>query len=287
MSAIESPDLRIVPLEALMEHEYNDGQRTAPLVRRIEAEGMLKNPPIVTPLDTASLAATSLSGARYVVLDGANRSSALNALGYPHILVQVVPYRLPQTTLSTWHHAVTHIDVERFVSGLYAIEGLEIHPRDLLSARAELARRELLAYILFSNGEVLAARAQQRGLHVHTRLLNALVDTYKLHGRLHRTISENFDETRAIHPDLTALVIFPNYEPAEVLALARDGELLPPGLTRHLIQGRVLRTNYPLSELRAPDSLADKNARLKEWMQQKFARREIRFYGEATYLFDE
>ncbi len=42
------------------------------------------------------------------------------------------------------------------------------------------------------------------------------------------------------------------------MALAREGELLLTGLTRHLIQGRALRTNFPLSEL--SDTLEAKNA---------------------------
>jgi hypothetical protein len=72
-----------------------------------------------------------------------------------------------------------------------------------------------------------------------------------------------------------------------VLALARDGELLPTGLTRHLIQGRVLRVNYPLSELKSAEPLEVKNAHLKAWLQRKMSSKEVRFYGEMTYLFDE
>lgn len=279
MAHNDLPVLRIVPISAVMEHEYNDAQRTTPLVARIEADGVLKNPPIVTPLEA--------SGERYVVLDGANRFTALNQLGYPHILVQVVDYRPPETTLSTWHHAVAGMDPAALRQAMFAIEGLQLNPTDLLSARAELARRELIAYVLMVDGEVLAARAIHRGLHAHNRMLNALVGAYKLHGKLHRTIADSIAETRAIFQDLTALVVFPNYEPAEVLALARDDELLPPGLTRHLIQGRVLRTNFPLSELRGDEPLAAKNARLEEWVKRKFQHKEIRFYGESTFLFDE
>lgn len=47
---IQPPDLRILPLKFLVEHEYNDVQRTAPLAHRLEAEGVLKNPPIVAPI---------------------------------------------------------------------------------------------------------------------------------------------------------------------------------------------------------------------------------------------
>jgi hypothetical protein len=49
----------------------------------------------------------------------------------------------------------------------------------------------------------------------------------------------------------------------------------------------VLRTNYPLSELKSADSLEEKNQRLKEWLKRKLGSKEIRYYGEATYSFDE
>ena len=84
-----TPDLRILPIELLVEHEYNDVQRTAPLAQRLEEEGLLKNPPVVTPLGG--------DDPRYVVLDGANRVTALNLLKYPHILAQVVGYESPQS----------------------------------------------------------------------------------------------------------------------------------------------------------------------------------------------
>jgi hypothetical protein len=273
------PDLRIVPLTSIIEHEYNDVQRTAPLVKRLKAEGVLKSPPIVTPLNAGA--------ERFVVLDGANRSTALQQLGYPHILVQVVKYYPPHVTLTTWHHAITQMDLSRFISDMERLPSSEVHSVDLLDARAGLARRDFVAYVQLSNGAVAALRSPSSRLHDQNRSLNELVDTYKTNGKLNRVIADDLSEVRAIHPDVIALVIFPNYEPAEVLALARDEELLPPGLTRHLIQGRVLRTNYPLSELNSADTLEAKNARLHEWMKHKFLTKEVRFYGEATFLFDE
>lgn len=278
-----APDLRILPLNALVEHEYNDAQRTPPLAKRLEAEGLLKNPPIVAPLDDDA------NSGRFVVLDGANRTTALLYLGYPHVLAQVVPYEPPQVTQTTWHHVVSGLDLESFTQALITIGGLEFRPIDLLHARAGLSRREYLAYVIRADGVVYAARteAPRRNVHEQNRLLNAMVDTYKLRGKLARAAADNLDEARALYPELTALVIFPNYDSSEVLALARDGELLPTGLTRHLIQGRVLRVNYPLAELKSEDSLDAKNARLQEWLQNKMASKEMRLYSEATFLFDE
>ena len=289
----DKPDLRIVPLGRLVEHEFNDAQRTWPLAQRLKAEGLLKNPPIAASLAEEEGEDDPSTGsgrdARLVVLDGANRVTALNSLGYAHILVQVVRYEQPFVTLTTWHHVVTGMDQEQFSADLNALEGLEFQPLDLLHARAGLSRREFLAYIIRADGHVFAARteAPRRNVHEQNRLLNAMVDTYKDRGKLFRATTDNLDEAGHLYPDLTGLVIFPNYDPAEVLALARDGELLPTGLTRHLIQGRALRTNYPLSELSSSDTLEAKNARLQAWLKQKLASKEIRFYGESTYLFDE
>jgi hypothetical protein len=275
----ETPDLRIVPLSLLIEHEYNDAQRTAPLAERLEAEGLLKNPPIVAPLEDGD--------ERFVVLDGANRTTALLSLGYPHILVQVVEYENPPVSLSTWHHVVCGLAVEDYLGTMRTLSGLSLSPMDLLHARAGLARRELLAYTVCADGRVFAAHTEARTLHEQNGLLNDMVDTYKTRGRLFRAATDHVAEARQLYPDLTALVVFPKYEAAEVLSLARDGELLPTGLTRHLIQGRALRTNYPLSELRSDDSLEAKNQRLQAWLQRKLGSKEIRFYGESTYIFDE
>ncbi len=275
----ETPDLRIVDLAGLVEHEFNDAQRTAPLAERLKTEGVLKNPPIVAQLGDEV--------GRFVVLDGANRTTALHLLGYPHVLVQVVRYENPPVTLSTWHHLVCGLPVGDFLGAMRDLEGLELRQTDPLQARAGLARRELLAYLICADGRVYAARTEARTLHAQNALLNGLVDTYKTRGRLFRAATDNLAEAQTLYPDLTGLVIFPNYEAAEVVTLARDGELLPTGLTRHLIHGRALRTNYPLSELMSPDSLDAKNERLKAWLQRKLGTKEIRYYGEATYAFDE
>lgn len=277
----ETPDLQILALDKLIEHEYHDIQRTTPLAKRLQTEGLLKNPPIVTSVGDED--------DRYIVLDGANRTTALNLLKYPHCLCQVVKYEPPTVTLSTWHHLITGIELDAFVDELDSIDGLDFKSIDLLHARAGLARRDLLAYVIRADGKVFSAALTKGNGTIHEKnaVLNAMVDTYKEKGGLFRASTDNLDDARQLYTNLTGLVIFPNYEPAEVMALARDEELLPTGLTRHLIQGRALRINYPLTDLQSGDSLETKNARLSSWLKQKLATKEVRYYAEATYLFDE
>ncbi len=64
------------------------------------------------------------------------------------------------------------------------------------------------------------------------------------------------------------------------------GRAAASGLTRHLIQGRALRLNYPLSELKSRKAWRRRTAGCA-WLVQKLSTKEVRFYGETTFLFDE
>jgi len=82
-------------------------------------------------------------------------------------------------------------------------------------------------------------------------------------------------------------VIFPRFDIDHVMQLAGAGYLLPTGVTRFTVSPRALHINYPLSELQVDKPLEEKNAALQAWMQERLARKGVRYYAEATYLFDE
>jgi hypothetical protein len=272
----ELPDLRIVPIANLLLHEQYDAQRSAPLAARLTAEGTLKNPPIVAPIDDY----------RFVVLDGANRVTALAALGLQHIAVQLVDYEDPDLILDTWYHLVSGFPRDEFSQAIGLLPGVKIEAVELLHARAELARRDALAYFALPGDSVFTIRAEG-DVHQRTQLLNQIVDVYQARGKIYRANTDHLDQLLPFYDDVTALVVFPQYQPAEIIELARVGARLPAGITRHLIPRRALRINVPLSMLREDRSLAEKNAWLKNWLKSKAVNKEVRYYQESTYLFDE
>lgn len=276
-SAADAPVLRIVPTASLIPHELEDPQRAQPLIDRLPLDRTLKNPPLVTPLPSD----------RYVILDGTNRVTALSALGYEHTLVQVVQYEPPYVELDTWNHVVTGLAPEEIQARLTHLTGLETRTSDAFHARAALARRAVLAYVIFADGRVLALAGGGMDLIQRTQLLQAVVDTYLDRGQLHRTNLHGLEPLKALYPDLSAAVIFPHYEPEEILDLAEAGLPVPTGITRHVIHGRALRLNYPLAKLGSGLSLEEKNEELSAWLREQFARRRVRYYAESTYLFDE
>jgi hypothetical protein len=276
------PDLRFVPSDSLVPHEQHDGQRLETLTRRLREQGVLKNPPVVAPFAT-----DHSREPRYVVLDGANRATAVRAAGWPHALVQVVRYFDPKVQLSTWSHALGGLSRHDFERALAEVDCLEIRPTQRMLARALLARREALAWIAFADGAVVTLHGGHTGAD-RNDLLNAVVDRYNQRGRIYRVTTDSIEEARAAQPDIEALVVFPHFEPAEILELAQSGARLPAGITRHVIRGRALRLNIALDRHADPDhALVEKNRWLDEWLRERVAQRQVRFYDEPTVLFDE
>ena len=276
------PDLRFVPTEALFPHEYHDLQRTQPLVERLRESGTLKNPPIVTQVGDGMRVEP-----RFVVLDGANRSTAARAAGWPHMLVQVVRYESPAVELHTWYHALTADAREVIEPGIAALPGLDFQHHDRVHARALLARREALACVVLTDGDVLVVQGG-RTLHERNVMLNSLVHLYQDRLPYTRVTSDSLTHARREHPEVQALVIFPRFDPAEVIDLASAGEYLPAGITRHLIRWRALRVNVPVAMCEdTTRTLDQKNAWLESYTEERLRKREVRFYEEPTVLYDE
>ncbi len=304
------PDLRILPLEDLLPHELTDTRRVNPLIARLKDESVLRNPPIVAPLGKHD--------ARFVVLDGANRTAAFRALNVPHIVAQVVDYDKVQ--LSTWHHVITACPSDNLLQQIAQIDGMRLLETDLMRARAMLARREAIAFVSVDEetiderrqtiNESQSSKCDESSSIVHrlssfsgrssvtilqgptdiaarTELLHQLVDLYEGCAKVQRTTSDNIAEARQAYPDASAIMVFPRYEPAEIIDLVRSGQKVPAGITRHVLPLRALRLNYPMDILRSDDPLSRKQGHLTEWIFERTQSRRVRTYSEPTVLFDE
>lgn len=264
------PDLRIVLTENLHPHEEHDSQRAQPLISRLTNETVVINPPVVAPMG---------DNGQFVVLDGANRYYAFSHLAYPHILVQVAPYESGYVQLDTWRHLICDWDEKSLMEHLHKSESLEI---------LEGQHHDAIAHILFHDEHLIALRVPVQNTHERNAALREVVRIYQQNAVLQRTALVEPEDIWQLHPDALAMVIFPHYEPTDIIAAAHHLAYLPPGISRHIIHGRALRINYPLDNLRDTSvSLEKKNENLQTWIREKLAKRQIRYYAEATYQFDE
>lgn len=278
--ATNLPALEILPTSSLVAHEWHDEQRAKPLVERLRASGVLRNPPIVTPFADGS--------ARYMVLDGANRSTAFRQMGLPHILAQIVPNDDPGLGLHTWNHVLWNWDPKKFFEAVSNIEGTTIQAIDPGIRRPQSRwPRKTLVWVQTPDGNAHIVRSQPGDLAGRSRKLVQVAESYMKQAVIDRTTAQQIGELDGKYDNLTAIVVYPPYTPLEVLELCAAGILLPPGITRFTVSPRALRVNYPLDELTSGRSIEEKNDALQSWVNERVARKGVRYYAEATVLYDE
>jgi hypothetical protein len=275
----EFPTLTFLPVDCLLIHEQHDDQRTLPLIHRMRASGVFRNPPVIAPLQDGS--------GRHMVLDGANRITALRQMGCPHALVQQVQPDDPGLVLHNWNHTVWEYSPVRFLRGLRAIPGLRMLRLSSPDIQPSLQSECGIALVQSSRGRLYTLCAEAADLETRVLLLNAVVDSYKERARFDRTSLRDACQLADVYPSFCGLVIFPSFNIHDLLRLAGKAYLLPAGITRFMISPRALHLNYPLAELAADKPLADKNQALHRWIQDRLAHKGVRYYAESTYLFDE
>jgi hypothetical protein len=271
------PNLQMLPTDLLVPHEDYDPRRIERLSQRLQSEGILKNPPI---------AAAIPGDQHYVVLDGANRVISLAQTGIAHIVVQLVSYTDPGISLDTWYHVVSGMPLGEFEDGLAQVAGMQLVDCTLPEARRSLETGEAMAYIIMQDGVrkvPCPADCQPRDLG----LLNALVGAYKGRADIYRASNDSWELQAPTYPRITALVIFPRYQPQDILQAAQHAYHFPSGITRHVIPNRALNINIPLEILAAGWSLEQKRQWLQDWLMERLAANAIRYYAEPTFSFNE
>lgn len=272
-------NLCIVSLQNVLLHEEIEHRRVDKLTERLRNERVLKNPPMTAQVNDNGTP-------RYIVLDGASRTSALRKLNVRDILVQIVDYHSQQVKLDSWHHLLLDITPAGLRRELDEVSCVSMVEMDEEQAQRELDERKILAYLKFTDGRSAGLRCSD-DLAEQARALNEVVRSYEAKVELYRVSSTNLEQLVADPKRLAAVMVFPRYTPDEIIQLALSGARVPMGITRHIIPGRALRVNLPLDILESAQSLSKKNEWLDAWLQEKMKNRNVRYYQEPVFLFDE
>lgn len=244
-------DLRIVPLERLILHEAYDPGRLARLRERMEAEGVQRNPVIVSP-----------HGKDYLVLDGAHRLQTLRELDCELALVQLAD---PPQVAESWGHL---LDGDR-LSKLDDVEEVAVSDKGSWVARVEPPA-----------GDEVFLRARGDGLAAEVEALWGLQAVYP-EGVVHRVDSEAPAEPGTGE----AVIRYRPFTPRELVEVVRLGKVLPAGITRFRVRERVLGVRFPLEKLRDGDP-EERGAELRALVRRLWDENRIRYYGEPVVLFE-
>ena len=270
--------LRFVPLDHLLLHEEDDPYRVKRLEVVLEREGKLRNPPLVAAHHD-----------RYIVLDGATRTTALRNMGYRDALVQIVDYGSEAVQVRTWHHVVVGLSHNHLLATLADVDGVTLQPVDGDAAGRMLDARQIAAAIMMRNGQWFAALIDDAQADDNRRadLLCRLVAEYRGKAEVHRTIELDIPMLAQEYTDLTAVITFPIFTPDEISQIAIAGSKVPMGITRHVVVGRALGIDVPLGMLNDAQSLETKNAWLAEQIHERLKANKVRLYQEPVFVFDE
>ena len=265
--------LRFVALDQVVPHEATDPRRSSLLAESIQSEQVLRNPPIVAAV-----------GDRYIVLDGATRTDALRTMGVPHVVVQDIGVE-GGLGLETWHHVVRSVEPATLRRVLETIPDIVVVECDPAEAADRVIESGALCSVRFFGGPALILSSS--GGANRFDALGTISETYTANAVVSRTLERDLNKLDAWYPDGVALVEYPEFTVEQVLLAARSGRLLPAGVTRFLIPGRVLRLELPLEILSDPRDLDEKNRWLHDYLSEKQRRGKIRYYREPVYLLDE
>ncbi|MGH2348539.1 MAG: hypothetical protein ACRDFT_03615 [bacterium] len=264
----------MAPVADVLLHEDADLARVERLAVRLREDGVLRNPPV----------AAALPGRGYVVLDGANRTTALAFLGASVLPIQVVEYA--DVRLDVWSHFI--LDGGAVPSRLQAL-GIPLRVADR-GADVVPERTSPTCYIA-TGDDIYEIDVAGRT----AAMLSGVVGTYKGTVRIYRVpgfgpgqgLREQSDRLAHEYGAHGTLIVFPMLTKDDILAIARGDEKLPTGVTRHVIAGRALRVDVPLDVLTSEGPLAVKDAWLADYVRGKLLDNRVRYYPEATFLFDE
>jgi hypothetical protein len=262
----ELPELHMVALEDVVLHEDPDTERVARLLERFAADGVLRNPPVVGKLD----------GHRRVVLDGANRVTALRQLDCRHVLVQEIDLFDPELVLDSWHHVVEHLSPDKLLAHARSVPGVMVKK----SQQAATDGVVTLTQFRFADG-TWEARSASEDLAVRVSQLHEITRAHHSLAYFDRVSYADLAHLQRHYRDFTALLTFPLFTREDLVEITGRDQRLPSGITR------VLRFNLQLQVLQTGLSVEEKEAWLQQTIRQKVADKTIRFYREPTFFFDE
>lgn len=249
-------DLRIVPIERLILHEAHDPARLARLRERMKAEGVQRNPVIVSPHEE-----------NYLVLDGAHRFQSLKGLGCKFILVQITK---PPKMAESWGHI---LDIGR-VSRLSSLE-------EVVASGEVPDDGSWLAHVESPTENRIFLRAFREGLAAEVEALWEIQAIYPA-GVVNRI---DDSDTMVELGSGEVIIRYRTFTPGELVEIVGFGKVLPAGITRFRVRERVLGVRFPLEKLYDGD-VEERGAELKVFVRELWDENRIRYYGEPVVLFE-
>jgi len=269
-------ELELLRIKDIKLHETTEFNRLRNVYDRIAGSKYLMNPVIV---------------GRYnkdlILIDGANRLSTLKEIGCKLAIAQVIDYKNPKIKLKRWHHLVYDIDLDVIISFCnklnlaYSYKGYKESSKIL---------KEKFNYILASditkNKSLLITLPEDFGKMLD--VLNAFTKLYFNIYKFDRSEEEiTIGDLRKYTRKKGTLIEFPCFTKKQIVEIAHNHCRLPAGISRHILENRVLHVRFELAKLMDDKQLEKKQKELEKYLLTKIDKNKVRQYRESVIVFDE
>ncbi|MFC1663436.1 hypothetical protein ACFL04_04755 [Patescibacteria group bacterium] len=267
------PNIKIVDIKSLISHETANQLRTRKIKQQLVRASMQRDPIIV-----------GIKKKTKVILDGANRFSAINELKASHVLVQLIKYESKDLKLLRWNHLVQNVPVKILLSRLKSLSNIKLISTNPAQATKLLKTGKSILTLNFINKQVYSVINNYH--QPIAEQIRMAVDNYNSH-KIVRVANNNFSELKKLYPQATMHVIFPQFTKNNIWLFAQNKHLLPAGVTRFILPSRAKQVNAPLSKLTSIDTLYSKNKWLSSYIQKLINQESVRRYDEPTIYYND
>lgn len=249
--------LKLIPSSQIILHEKDEPNRLEKVMFSIEQEKLLRNPILVIKSNIDD---------KYLVIDGVHRFSSLLRMGFSQIPCQVVEET--QFELHSWSHLIK--------KGSWLNE---LNHEHIEFTKSERIGNRYIAKLMSHNQPdtfVYLKSHNKNDLGLFVNMCNHIVSSYIDRERIIRIDQVN----PKINDEDYIMIVFPKFSLHDISWLCSNGYLLPTGITRFLIRGRILNLQIPLSVLDDHHSNHVWDHLLEKWNDH------LRYYSEPVYLYE-
>ncbi|BCU80733.1 bifunctional transcriptional regulator/O-phospho-L-serine synthase SbnI [Polycladomyces abyssicola] len=244
--------LQLIDTDQICLHEAHEPSRLHRICEAIKREGVLRHPPL----------GIRMRDGRYLIIDGAHRTCALKKLGCLRIPLQVVTKE--EVMLESWEHMVP--------VGTW-LDRLRHHPRLRWEERVDEANP--VAEVVEQDGRSFFLVPVEECNHALSRLhlWHEVVDAYSRNCAVQR-----LPQGGGQLPDEGKVILrYPVCRLEELEQIVLSGNVMPAGVTRFVVSGRLLNLRIPL-HLLTQQVISDEWEKLcRQWSDS------LRLYDEPVY----
>lgn len=269
-------NIDILRIDEIKLHETTEAKRLRNIFDRISNSKYLLNPVIIGQY-----------GNSLILIDGANRLSTLQEIGCKIIIAQITDYKHKRIKLKNWNHLIYEVGINEIKN--FCLKNNFSYKEVIYKEGREFLKNNFSNILIseIGSGKSLLIKLPAKFDDAITRLNDFTKFYFNVH-KFDRSEEEiTFNDLNKYSRKKGLLVEFFKFKKEQIVKIANSNAKLPAGISRHILDNRVLHVRYEISKLKSDLNLDEKRNELQKYLLTKIDSNKVRQYRESVIVFDE